>query len=45
MTYAIWITSITGRHLLTFPTYELAALYNIRYGGGLTIIKNTLENF
>jgi hypothetical protein len=43
--YAIWVPSDTGRYLLTFATYDLAALFNIKYGGGLTIIENTLENF
>jgi len=45
MKYAIWITIETGRYLLTFSNYEDAALYVIRYGGGLDIIENTYENF
>ena len=44
-TYAIWVPSDTGRHLLTFETYDLAALYVIRFGGGLEIIVNNLENY
>ena len=44
-TYAIWVPSDTGRHLLTFETYDLAALYVIRFGGGLEIITNTYENY
>jgi len=43
--YAIWVPSDSGRHLLTFATYELASLYVIKYGGGLTIIENTYENY
>jgi hypothetical protein len=45
MTYAIWIPSNTGRHLLTFESYDLAVLYNIKFGGGLDIIVNNLENY
>ena len=45
MTYAIWLPSDTGRHLLTFETYDLAALYVIRFGGALVIITNTYENY
>jgi hypothetical protein len=43
--YAIWITIHTGKYLLTFQTYDEAVLYNIKYGGGLTIIKNNYENY
>ena len=43
--YAIWVPSNTGRHLLTFATYDLAVLYNIEFGGGLEIIENTYENY
>ena len=43
--YAIWLPSDTGRHLLTFESYDLAVLYNIKFGGGLEIIENTLENY
>ena len=45
MTYAIWLPSDTGRHLLTFATYDEAVLYVIRFGGGLDIIVNNLENY
>ena len=44
-TYAIWVPSDTGRYLVTFETYDLAALYVIRFGGGLEIIENNLENY
>ena len=44
-TYAIWVPSDTGRHLLVFESYELAVLYNIKFGGGLEIIENNLENY
>ena len=43
--YAIWVPSNTGRHLLTFATYDEAVLFNIRFGGGLKIIVNNLENY
>ena len=43
--YAIWVLSNTGRHLLTFKTYDLAVLFNIGFGGGLEIIENNLENY
>ena len=43
--YAIWVPSNTGRHLLTFKTYDLAVLFNIGFGGGLEIIENNLENY
>ena len=43
--YAIWVPSDTGRHLLTFESYDLAVLFNIRFGGGLEIITNTYENY
>ena len=43
--YAIWVPSDTGRHLLTFESYELAVLFNMRFGGGLEIITNTYENY
>ena len=43
--YAIWVPSDTGRYLLTFASYDLAVLYNIEFGGGLEIIKNTYENY
>ena len=43
--YAIWLSSDTGRHLLTFETYDLAVLFNIKFGGGLEIIENNLENY
>ena len=43
--YAIWVPSNTGRYLVTFETYDLAALYVIRFGGGLEIIENNLENY
>ena len=45
MTYAIWVPSDTGRHLLSFETYDEAVLYVIRFGGGLEIIVNNLENY
>ena len=41
--YAVWVPSNTGRHLLTFATYDLAVLFNIKFGGGLEIIENTYE--
>ena len=44
-TYAIWVPSDTGRYLVTFESYELAVLYNLRFGGGLEIIENNLENY
>ena len=44
-TYAIWVPSDTGRYLVTFESYELAVLYNIKFGGGLEIIENNLENY
>ena len=43
--YAIWLSSDTGRHLLTFESYDLAVLFNIKFGGGLEIIENNLENY
>ena len=43
--YAIWVPSNSGRHLLTFATYDLAVLFNIGFGGGLEIIENTYENY
>ena len=44
-TYAIWVPSDTGRYLVTFESYDLAVLYNIKFGGGLEIITNTYENY
>ena len=44
-TYAIWVPSDTGRYLVTFESYDLAVLFNIKFGGGLEIIENTLENY
>ena len=44
-TYAIWVPSDTGRYLVTFESYDLAVLFNIRFGGGLEIIVNNLENY
>jgi len=44
-TYAIWVPSNTGRYLVTFESYDLAVLFNIRFGGGLEIIVNNLENY
>ena len=44
-TYAIWLPSDTGRDLLTFASYDEAVLFNIRFGGGLEIIVNNLENY
>ena len=43
--YAVWIPSNTGRYLLTFPSLDEAYLFIIRFGGGLTIIENTYENY
>ena len=43
--YAIWVPSNTGRYLVTFETYDLAAVYVIRFGGGLEIITNKYENY
>jgi hypothetical protein len=43
-TYAIWVPSNTGRQLLAFNTYDLAALYNIRFGGGLEIITYNIKH-
>jgi hypothetical protein len=43
--YAIWVPSDTGRHLLTFESYDLAVLYVIRFGGGLEIIENKYEKY
>jgi len=43
--YAIWIPSLHGRYLLTFPTLDDAHLFIIKYGGGLEIVPNNYEYF
>ena len=43
--YALWIPSKTGKHYKTFDTLDEAHLYLIKFGGGLEIIKEVLENF
>ena len=43
--YATWVPSFTGRYLVTFETYELAVLFNIKFGGGLEIIENKYEKY